>query len=64
MPKSLHTTRALITACNTIELAASFSQEHVAPTRLLSVSALCTEHQNLMGEAWSERPFSNSVSPS
>jgi hypothetical protein len=59
-PKSIHAT-PLITAGNTIELVASCSQEQVAPTRLLSVSALGTEHQNHMGEAWSEHPFSNAV---
>jgi hypothetical protein len=29
----------------------------MAPTRLLSVSVRCTEHQNLMGEAWERAPL-------
>ena len=29
----------------------------MAPTRLLSVSERCTEHQNLMGEAWERAPL-------
>src|SRR5262249_16132656 len=39
------------------ELAAPFSQEPLAPARLLSVSALCTEHQNRRGDAWPRAPL-------
>ncbi len=38
-------------------LAASCCRSGMAPTLLLSVSVPCTEHQNLMGEAWERAPL-------